>query len=88
MTHKDKNVQRHTFTYIFSFTEGFPGDSEVKNLPSNAGDTGEVSSIPKKGKIPWSRGMVNHRSILAPEIQKTEESGKLQSIGHKKWDTI
>ena len=50
MSHKNKNVQRYTFTYIYAFTEGFPGDSEVKNLPSNAGDTGEVSSVPERGQ--------------------------------------
>ena len=31
---------------------GFPGDSVVKNLPANEGDTG---SIPLVGKIPWRR---------------------------------
>ena len=25
---------------------GFPGGSEVENLPANAGDTGDVGSIP------------------------------------------
>ena len=27
----------------------------VKNLPANAGDTGDVDSIPGWGKIPWRR---------------------------------
>ena len=31
---------------------GFPGDSVVKNLPANAGDTGEVSSVPGSGRSP------------------------------------
>ena len=28
---------------------GFPGDSEVKNLPANAGDAGSISGL---GKLP------------------------------------
>ena len=31
---------------------GFPGESVVKNLPANAGDTGDVSSIPGSGRSP------------------------------------
>ena len=34
---------------------GFPGGSVVKNLPANAGDTGDVGSIPGLGRFPWSR---------------------------------
>ena len=33
---------------------GFPG-AEVKNLPANAEDAGEVGLIPGFGKIPWTR---------------------------------
>ena len=32
---------------------GFPGGSAVKYLPANAGDTGDMSSIPWVRKIPW-----------------------------------
>ena len=31
---------------------GFPDDSAVKNLPVNAGDTGDVGSIPELGNSP------------------------------------
>ena len=31
---------------------GFPGDSVVKNLPANAGDAGDVSSVPVLGRFP------------------------------------
>ena len=31
---------------------GFPGDSVVKNLPANAGDTGDVSSVHGSGRSP------------------------------------
>ena len=29
------------------YSRGFPGGSLVKNLPANAGDTGDVGSIPR-----------------------------------------
>ena len=31
---------------------GFPGGSVVKNLPANAGDTGDMVSIPGSGRFP------------------------------------
>ena len=31
---------------------GFPGGSVVKNLPANAGDTGDVGLIPGSGRSP------------------------------------
>ena len=43
----------------------FPGGSVVKNVPSNAGDVG---FIPCVRKIPWSKGMAIHSSILPGEF--------------------
>ena len=34
---------------------GFPGGSVVKNPPANAGDIGDVSSIPGLGRSPGGR---------------------------------
>ena len=31
----------------------FPGGSVAKNSPANAGDTGDVGSIPGSGRSPW-----------------------------------
>ena len=31
---------------------GFPGDAVVKNLPANAGDSGDVGLIPGSGRCP------------------------------------
>ena len=36
-------------------TYGFPGGSVVKNPPANAGDSGDMGSIPGLEKIAWSR---------------------------------
>ena len=48
----------------------------VKNLPANAEDTREASSIPESGRSP-GKGNVNQSSILAWEISRTEEPGGL-----------
>ena len=51
--------------YTVAVTErGFSGGSVVKNLPSNAGDTGDVGSIPESGRSPGI-GMATCSSILA-----------------------
>jgi len=34
---------------------GFLGGSVVKRLPTSAGDTADVGSIPRVRKIPWRR---------------------------------
>ena len=52
------------FMFIFIYLnvyEGFPGGSEVKYLPANAGD---VDSVPGWGRSPGV-GNGNHSSILA-----------------------
>ena len=51
----------------------FPGDSVVKNLPSNTGDMG---LIPGLGRSPGEEN-ATHSSILAWEIPWTEEPGRL-----------
>ena len=56
---------------------GFPGSSEVKNLP--AVQETEVLSLGPAD--PLNEGMTTHSSILAWEIPRTEEPGGLQSMG-------
>ena len=52
----------------------------VKNLPANAGDEGDVGSIlGQEDPLEW--GMAAHSSILAWRIPRTEEPGRLLSIG-------
>ena len=52
----------------------------LTNMPSNAGDVGDVGSIPGSGRSP-EEGMAIHSSILAWKIPWTEEPGGLQSVG-------
>ena len=59
---------------------GFPGDSVVKNLPANAGDTGHmVQSL--RWEDPLQKEMATCSNILAWKIPWTVESGKLESKG-------
>ena len=58
----------------------FPSASVVKNLPANAGDTGDVDLIPGSG-YPLKEEMATHFSILAWRMSWTEEPGRLQSMG-------
>ena len=49
----------------------------VKNLPPNAGDAGDLSSIPGSGRSPGGNGNLLQYSCL--ENPMMEESGRLQS---------
>ena len=51
----------------------FPGGAVVKNLPANAGDTGDVG-----------KEMATHSSFLAWRIPWTEDPGKVQSMGSQR----
>ena len=45
---------------------GFPGGTEVKNLPANAGDAGDMGSIPGLGRSP-GEGNGNPLQYSCPE---------------------
>ena len=55
----------------------------VKNLPANAGDIRDVSSIPES-EDPLSEGMATHSSILSWRIPWREKPGGLESIGSQR----
>ena len=60
----------------------------VNNLSANAGDIRDPRIDPWVRKIPWRRGMATHSSIFAWKIPRTQEPGRLQSIGsHRVWAT-
>ena len=52
----------------------------VKNLPANAGDKRDASSIPGP-EDSLEKDVATHSSTLAWRIPWTEEPGELQSIG-------
>ena len=55
----------------------------VKNLPDNAGDTGDAGLIPGR-EDPLEEEMVIHSIILTWKIPWTEEPGRLQSMGSQR----
>ena len=59
---------------------GFSSGTLGENLPTIAGDTGDLGSIPGSGRSP-EEGMTTHSSILAWKIPWTEELSGLQSMG-------
>ena len=62
----------------------FPGGSGVKNLSASAGNAD--SSL--CWEDPLEEEMATHSSILSWGIPWREESGGLQSMGHKESDTL
>ena len=63
-------------------SKGFPGGSEVKNLPMK--ET-QVRSLGQED--PLEKEMATHSSILVWEILQTEVPGGLQSTGSQESDT-
>ena len=59
---------------------GFPGDLVGKNLPAKQ----ETWVLPLGQEDPLEEKMATHSSILAWEILRTEEPGRLQSMGSRK----
>ena len=60
---------------------------EIKNLPVNAGDGRDASSIPG-WEDSLEESIATHSSILTWRTPSTEEPGVLWSIGRKESDTI
>ena len=56
--------------------EGSPSGSAVKNPPANAGDSGDMSSIPGPGRS-LEKEMATHSSSPAWRISWTEDPGGL-----------
>ena len=58
---------------------GFPGDTVVKNLPANTGDTEmQIQSLGQED--PLEQEMATQSNILPSRIPWTEKPGKLYSI--------
>ena len=55
----------------------FPGDSVVKNLPTNTGDT---SLIPGSGRFPWRRKW-QPTSVFLPG----KSHGQRRLVGYNPW---
>ena len=56
---------------------GFPGGSEVNNLPASAGDAGDMGSIPESGRSP---GGGNGNSLQYSCQENTMDRGAWRAI--------
>ena len=73
----------HTFKVsikVCSLTRGFPNGSAGEESSCNAGDTGDVGSIPGL-EDPLEEEMATHSNILAWKISWIKEPGRLWSMG-------
>ena len=59
----------------------------VKNLPANAGDIRDVSSIPGLGRSPGGESMTTHSSILTWRIHRQRSLTGYSLYGCKELDT-
>ena len=66
----------HGIEILYRLLEGFPGSTDNKKYPCNAGNP---SLIPGSGRFP--KGMATHSNILAWKIPWTEEPGGLPTWG-------
>ena len=70
-------VYIHTHTHIYIYMSNFPGGSELKNLPVMY--EMQVQSLGQED--PLEKEMATHSSIVAWEIPRTEEPGRLLPMG-------
>ena len=76
----------YIYLHLF-FIWGFPGGSAVKNLPVNAGDAWDSSSIPRLGELTRSPGEGNGNPLQYSCLEnpiKTEKTGSLPSMGSQR----
>ena len=66
-------LHRVGHNWATSLSLSFPGDSVVKNPPTNARDMGSILGLKRSA----GEGMATHSNILAWEIPWTEEPGGL-----------
>ena len=59
---------------------GFPGGSVVKNLPANAGDAGDTSSIPGSGRSP---GIGNGSPLQCSCLENSMDRGAWWATVHE-----
>ena len=80
---RNPGLAKHTrilFSWLQCLVGAGTGDTVVKTLPDNAGDTGDAGSIPGLGRSPEEE-MASHSSILAWRIPWTKEPDGLHSMG-------
>ena len=75
-------ASHHTLYCLLLFfpTQGFPGGLVVKNLPVNAGDTGDAGSSPRSGKFLGKR---NGNLLQCSCLENPMDRGAWRAIVHE-----
>ena len=76
----ESNFDGSSFTPIQIFLD-FSGGSDSKASACRAGDLGSIPGFSLPGEDALEKEMATHSSILAWKIPRTEEPGRLQSMG-------
>ena len=66
--------------YVIYHNQGFPGDSVVKNLPADAGDSGDVGSISGSGR---SSGDGNDNPLQYSRLENPMDRGAWWAAVHR-----
>ena len=75
-TSKEIDAQKY-LRELLKFTQlGLPGGRVVKNLPANAGDTGDMSSISGSGRFP---GVRNGNPLQCSCLENSMDRGAWQA---------
>ena len=77
----ETGIPTHTTDTTHKIDRGFPGGSVVKNPPANAGDLGDMGSIPGLGRSPRGGNGNPHCSVFLPE----KSHGQRRLGGHRPW---
>ena len=77
-------MQKWLVIVVFNHYLGFPGGSVVKNLPANAGDAGDMSSVPGSRRSPGEGNGNPLQALLAWKTPWIQEPGRLQSIASQR----
>ena len=66
---------------------GFPGGAVVKNMPANAGDTGDSGLNPESGRFPYWRAWQPTLAFLSGESHRQRSLKGYHPWDHKESDT-
>ena len=78
-------MQKWLVIVVFNHYLGFPGGSVVKNVPANAGDAGDMSSVPGSRRSP---GEGNDNPLQYSCLEDPMDTGAWQTTVHsvtKSW---
>ena len=96
-TTTNKGLQKTNAPNCFGDWQGFPGGTEtgkpsqvalvLKNLPANAGDVGDMGSIPASGRSPGQEGVATHSSLGNPLqsscLENPKDRGASRATAHR-----